>query len=175
MGRVGACSLSGCRTAAMRRLLGLLVCLLGASYSQWGIPRESCYYDGEYDRCPAKAPDCDDDTGLCYYHYGKGCDIGDAGSCCSNSECERRTPDHPVCSERGYCQKPNYRPTGPGCRKERGRVKCDLSEHTGSCIVRPGRLPRGGTICEYASVAEPRKSTWGGGGLGYADKCAMLG
>merc|ERR1712179_602237 len=75
MGRVGACSLSGCRMAAMRRLLGLLVCMPVASYSQWATPRESCYWDGEYHRCPSRAPDCYDAKGLCYYHYGKGCDM----------------------------------------------------------------------------------------------------
>merc|ERR1712055_854605 len=144
MGRVGACSLSGCRMAAMRRLLGLLV----ASYSQWATPRESCYWDGEYHRCPAHAPDCDRATGLCYYHYGKGCDIvrttnpDEAGACCSNSVCERRTPDHPVCSEKGYCQKPNYRPTGPGCRKERGRVKCDIDPDAASTCPKPQDCPK---------------------------------
>merc|ERR1712112_502406 len=173
MGRVGACSLSGCRTAAMRRLLGLLVCLPGACYSQ---------------DCPSDAPDYDRDTGQCYYHYGKGCDIvrttnpDEANACCSNSDCERRTPhwlsvnfsqDYPVCSERGYCKKPNYRPTGPGCTIERYRVKCDLSEHyLDNCKVYPAPYSR---VCEYASEAEPTKSTWAGGGLSYADKCAMLG
>merc|ERR1712112_217348 len=156
MGRVGASSLSGCRMAAMRRLLGLLVCLPVACYSQG---------------CPSHAPYYDRRTDMCYYHYGKGCDIGGAGSCCSNSVCERRTPWAPVCTERGYCHPRSYQPTGPGCRKERGRVKCDIVPSAASACPQT-------RVCgplTHAAVAKPRKSTWGGGGLSYADKCAMVG
>merc|ERR1712183_195270 len=149
MGRVGACSLSGCRMAAMKRLLGLLVCLPVACYSQG---------------CPSHAPDYDRATGRCYYHYGKGCDIvrttnpDEAGACCSNSVCERRTPHAPVCTERGYCHPRSYQPTGPGCTKERGRVKCDIDSSAASAC------PQTRDCSTYTAGAEPRKSTFSGGG-----------
>merc|ERR1712112_113373 len=171
MGRVGACSLSGCRTAAMRRLLGLLVCLPVACYSQ-----DQDYYDQDYNSqgCPSHAPDYDRATEMCYYHYGKGCDIvrttnpDELLACCSNSDCDLRpplflsdnfSPDYPVCSERGYCRNRSYQPTGPGCRKERGRVKCDIH-------------PDGTIACPQNRVCVPnqtaggvtRKRTFSGGG-----------
>merc|ERR1712179_15043 len=166
MGRVGACSLSGCRMAAMRRLLGLLVCLPVACYSQ-GIPREYC--NGR--RCPADAPDCDYKTKRCYYHYGKGCDIGGAGSCCSNSVCERRTPHAPVCTERGYCHPPSYQPTGPGCTIYRGRVECSIDMDPDMDRCPPNRE----CFWKYTAGADSGKMAWSGGGLSELDKCAILG
>merc|ERR1711910_226716 len=178
MGRVGACSLSGCRMAAMRRLLGLPV---------------ACYSQG----CPSHAPDYDRATKMCYYHYGEGCDIGGPGSCCSNSDCRGRgervceqrqggvvceegknhceyrqggvvcekgalenfcyQKSTPLCSERGYCRKRSYQPTGPGCTKERGRVKCDIYPDAASACPQNRE-------CSYHEVADAvtRKRTFSG-------------
>merc|ERR1711936_481210 len=112
MGRVGACSLSGCRMAAMRRLLGLPV---------------ACYSQG----CPSHAPDYDRATKMCYYHYGEGCDIGGPGSCCSNSDCRGRG-EH-VCEVRQGERVCEQRQGGVGCEEGKTIANIDRGE---SCAKR---------------------------------------
>merc|ERR1719427_2477578 len=87
--------------------------------------------------------------------------IGGAGACCSNSDCEQR--DYPVCSEKGYCQKPNYRPTGPGCRKERGRVKCVIDYYAAVACPQFNN-PNRGCPAPAAADGEPPTRIFSGGG-----------